>query len=233
MEEEYLKFWNTCDINEFNRWDVSGKQWKDTIREYIAEKKFTSVLDCGAGNFSEYYSFEEDGIDIKYTGIDITKRFVEKAKAKGIDAFHCSIQNMPFENNSFDVVICYDIINHQKEIMPCIDEAMRVAKKEVIVGFHAPWIEQPEGWNHSTNAKPELIWEEGIKMGVVVYKEGHLTNFISKKGLIKAMEKRKWEFAFETVQFNTMVWSRQDDGTSRLISTPQVLPKNILNIWKE
>ena len=71
MEEEYLKFWDTCDINEFNRWDVTGKQWKDTIRDYIAEKKFTSVLDCGAGNFSEYYSFEEDGIDIKYTGIDM------------------------------------------------------------------------------------------------------------------------------------------------------------------
>ena len=226
-------------MQEFDRWDVSGQQWKDTTRDYIKKKKYKSVLDCGAGNFSEYYSFKENGIDIEYTGIDITKRFVENAKTKGINAYHGSIQSMPFKDETFDVVICYDIINHQREILPCIDEALRVAKKEVIIGFHAPWAEERTAYKYLKNKMQNRdvntlkgITEEGFKMGIILYKDRHLTNFIYRKSLIKAIEKRKFKFAFETIQFNTMVWHYKDDNTKHLISTPQVLPKNILNIWK-
>lgn len=41
--------------------------------------------------------------------------------------------NLPYENNSFDTLILSDVIEHIKEWEKAVDEAIRVAKKKIII----------------------------------------------------------------------------------------------------
>ena len=51
-------------------------QWKRNIRDRIKQKKYSSVLDVGAGTCSEYYGFKNDNYEISYTATDITQKYV-------------------------------------------------------------------------------------------------------------------------------------------------------------
>ena len=93
------------------------------ISEHCVQGKSLDV-GCNYGFFSEYLAkigFNSYGIDIKQ------EYFPKKGKA------HYSMQSaekMNFENESFDLIICFDTIEHINDKEDALSEIQRVLKKD-------------------------------------------------------------------------------------------------------
>tara|TARA_B100000214_G_scaffold371914_1_gene349175 strand:+ start:1705 stop:2391 length:687 start_codon:yes stop_codon:yes gene_type:complete len=138
----HLGFWNkNCSIVQMKKWcGDHGIDWKKEIRKKIKNNKYESVLDCGAGVFSEYFGFKNDEYDITYEATEITDKFIQYGRDNGITVKHFTIDCMDFSDNSFDCVLCYDVLNHQTDYKKELEELIRVAKKEIIISFFKPFL---------------------------------------------------------------------------------------------
>jgi 2-polyprenyl-6-hydroxyphenyl methylase/3-demethylubiquinone-9 3-methyltransferase len=91
-----------------------------------------SVLDvgCGGGILSEEFA----KVGCRVTGIDPSAPSLETARkhaaieGQTIDYRQASGENIPFEANSFDVVICCDVLEHVDDLERTIQEVSRVIK---------------------------------------------------------------------------------------------------------
>lgn len=90
------------------------------------------VLDvgCGAGDFVEaikHYrpDLELYGIDISEKAIKIAKKRIKSANFNVADA-----EKLPFKNNFFDAIVCFDVIEHVQFPQIALKEASRVLKKK-------------------------------------------------------------------------------------------------------
>lgn len=103
----------------------------ESLGLFIEELPYQTVLDvgCGIGNGLRYLMAQ--GKDVK--GIDISDVAVEKAKANGYDVRQGSITEIPFEDNSFDMVVSTDVLEHLPEglVEEAIIELSRIAKKYI------------------------------------------------------------------------------------------------------
>lgn len=93
-----------------------------------------SALDLGCGDGLLLSILKERGIIGK--GMDISEEGVEKAKSKGIDASVFDFNaKLPFANDSFDIVISLDVLEHLYAPENLIKEAVRVSKRHLIIGM--------------------------------------------------------------------------------------------------
>jgi len=96
-----------------------------------APKRIESMLDAGCGTGVYSFSLAEkakkiDAIDFEAKKIDYDKRV---NRFKNI-RFQCmDLRNLKFKKNSFDFVICSDVIEHIKQDEKAISEISRVMKK--------------------------------------------------------------------------------------------------------
>lgn len=194
----HLSYWQDhCTKEKFNS-DCGDfdKPFKNFTRSYIKEKGYKSVFDCGAGLFSEYFGFKSDGIDVEYTGADITQKYVKHAIDNKIHAICCSGEDTPFADKIFDCSFCHDVINHQKDFRPLIKELLRVTRKEVIISFFKPFCDEDD--SEIRGSKFKVSKKEGV--GYIldrVEKDGKpvcIYNFISRSCLESFLENLGVEF---------------------------------------
>jgi ubiquinone/menaquinone biosynthesis C-methylase UbiE len=97
----------------------------------------TTVLDvgCGAG-FDLLVALQLVGPSGKVVGVDLTKEMIDKARAnlesmqiKNYELHHISAEQLPFADNSFDVVISNGVINLSPDKPRIFAEIHRVLKK--------------------------------------------------------------------------------------------------------
>ena len=105
-------------------YEHSGKTEFVFSRKYI--KPGMKVLDvgCGIGEFSSYL-----GSEVDYLGVEFSTKSVEKAKAMGrnvdiLDITKCD-QNL---HNMFDVVVCFQVLEHISEINPFLESLKSLCK---------------------------------------------------------------------------------------------------------
>jgi len=143
---EHLNYWENHYSKDKFRIDCGShsKPFKVFTRNFIFKNRYQSVLDCGAGLFSEYYGFKNDGVDIDYSAVEITDKYIEEGKSNGIDVVKSNIDHMPFADESIDCVFCHDVINHQYDFRPFINELYRVCKKSAIITFFKPFCDEDD-----------------------------------------------------------------------------------------
>lgn len=92
-------------------------------------------IGCGVGDFIESFNYYRPGM--KISAVDISKKAISLAKERKIKAEFkvANAQKLPFKNNSFDVVTCFDLIEHVQYPTKAIKEIFRVLKPGGI--FHA------------------------------------------------------------------------------------------------
>ena len=81
----------------------------------LAKEGYTDLLDCGCGTGPMISLLYEEDPAKHYTGLDITPRMIEVAKAKnlaGVSWVVGDCENLPFEDNMFDAVICSNSFHH-------------------------------------------------------------------------------------------------------------------------
>lgn len=123
-------------------YDFQVKYYDETllkVKDEIDITKYKTVLDIGCGTGALCYVLYKNGL--KVTGVDLAEKMVEKSREnlKGTNIKILKVdpsQDLPFEDNSFDIVISSYVAHGLKPEarIELYKEAGRVAKEKVI--FH-------------------------------------------------------------------------------------------------
>ena len=92
------------------------------------------ILDVGVG-----MSWLSEPLDqYERHGIDITLDFLEKARAKGINAIYSRIEGMPYVDATFDAVVTTDVLEHVFDLSNCTRQILRVLKPGGVLIIRVP-----------------------------------------------------------------------------------------------
>ena len=130
---------------DYDYWDGDRKygyggyrydgRWRSVVEKMAEHYKLTQdskVLDVGCGMAHLLYEFTQilPGITVK--GVDISRYALEHAKEEVREHLqYCEAQNLPFEDNSFDLVISLATLHNLKiyDLKKAVQEIERVSKK--------------------------------------------------------------------------------------------------------
>lgn len=116
---------------------------------HIDEDKYALDVGCGLG-ITPHYIAKNHGC--KVVGIDISEEMIDKAKERtkkkhikgGVEFRVADMQALPFEDNTFDIVIGESVAAFLGDKQKGINECIRVTKPGGYVGFNeVTWIETP------------------------------------------------------------------------------------------
>jgi SAM-dependent methyltransferase len=155
-------------IKEINRWDGKFKEIEDgedvNIHgrgSYEKMKPFSGkVLDVGCGNI-EYLSYAKQSKDNYLVGLDFSKKALElakkKAKGKNIDLVRGAAQYLPFKDNSFDNVLCIELLPHETDYEKVLKEIHRTSNSNAFLTFH----HKDEAIKTNLKLEGNIVEEEG------------------------------------------------------------------------
>jgi len=117
--------------------------WYEHYHRYAFAKNFVEnkiVLDaaCGegyGGALLSDYAKHVSAIDIDKTSIEHAKN---RYKKENLEYIQTSVLTLPFENNSFDVIVSFETLEHLAEHNEMISEFNRVLKKNGILIISTP-----------------------------------------------------------------------------------------------
>lgn len=140
-------------MGDFKSWIEDHNQpTKLYCRKYVASQGYKNILDCGCGIATEYYGYKYDDYNIDYTGLDSCTYLIEQNIANDIKMIEAELESdLPLKTNSYECVYCRGVIEHLSSYEKTINEFIRVAQKEVLIGWFIKPDEQEEDINY---------WEE-------------------------------------------------------------------------
>lgn len=112
-------------------WDNNSQLDKERLELIIKFTLGKKVLDvgCGYGLYVDYLS--RQGFDA--TGLDFVNEFIKVAKiTKKGSFFKGSAERIPFDDNFFDTIFLFDILEHGEDIR-ILKEAKRVSKGRILM----------------------------------------------------------------------------------------------------
>ena len=107
--------------------EVDGDDARELAFEAVREVAPHSVLEvgCGEGELAERMAAE---LDAHVVAIDQSPRMVELTRARGIDARVADVQELPFEDQSFDVAVAAWVLFHVADLQRGVAELARVLR---------------------------------------------------------------------------------------------------------
>lgn len=104
------------------------------IEKFFSKQESFSFVDIGLGNGSNLELIKRNFPNVSIKGIDINPNLIKKNKGK-FDVKYGSCLNIPYDNNSFDVVFCSHVIEHfgYPEIKKVLEELTRIVKPTGII----------------------------------------------------------------------------------------------------
>ncbi|HWP81267.1 MAG TPA: class I SAM-dependent methyltransferase [Bacteroidota bacterium] len=83
---------------------------------------------CATGN----YMVELQSKGFHCTGVDVNQRYVSLARKRGLDV-HLVKKKFPFEDNSFDSSVVFEVLEHVLDIGTVLKEIRRVTRSTVLI----------------------------------------------------------------------------------------------------
>jgi len=128
-------------MNQSKIWDKlysEGFKWKLEARDVPLGFKGKDVLEIGVGNGKTLQSILRQK-PRRVAAVDFSSEAIKivEEKFKGVECVKANVMDMPFSDNSFDVVVCYFILNNliEKERVRAVKEIYRTIKKSGILVF--------------------------------------------------------------------------------------------------
>ena len=130
-------------------------------KHFSNKRKTVKILDVGCGDgvllsFTEKklnnYSLELYGIDLSQKAISVAQK-----KIKNGHFYKSTVYKLPFQENTFDVVISTDVIEHVSKPQKMLKEIKRITKENgnIIIGTPIKYTEEPLDKNHYQEFYPK------------------------------------------------------------------------------
>jgi ubiquinone/menaquinone biosynthesis C-methylase UbiE len=107
---------------------------------YFQQHGAMHVLEAGCGSGSRV-TFGENAF---ITGIDISEKQLERNKIAN-EKILGDIQNHPFNERIFDVIICWDVLEHLEFPLKAVDEFIKAVKKDGLIVLAMPMVTSFKG----------------------------------------------------------------------------------------
>lgn len=157
------------------------------------DKKRLKILDAGCGTGLLAKKMETFG-DV--WGVDFSEEAVKFSKKRGINVKKANVTDLPFKENSFDLVVSVDVIYHKsiKDDKKALEEFYRVLKPEGILILRVPanrWLNLTHDTHVHTRERYSIKQIEGKvkKTGFQIQK----ISFVNASLLPLAMLRYFWE----------------------------------------
>ena len=113
----------------------------DRVSDQIAAAAPTRVLDAGCGE-GETIERLRDLLPTPVQGVDLNPGSVEFASERlPEDSFEVGdLTDLRFDDDSFDLVLCLEVLEHIPDPEPALREMARVSSSELLISVpHEPW----------------------------------------------------------------------------------------------
>jgi len=123
------------------------KNWQ--VIKSLGMKKGDRVLDVGCGT-GYFLARIEKVLQIDGVGIDFSSESIKKAKRwqkEGLEYLVAEAERLPFEDVSFDYVVCFDVLEHIEKQEKVLKEMARVLKKKGKILIYTINKRQRGTWN--------------------------------------------------------------------------------------
>jgi FkbM family methyltransferase len=147
FHESQRRFFDTADTQHFF-WQTGNPYVARTERELlrgISIAALGKVLEVGCGEGGNIANaLSATAAETRVVGLDLFEPKIRFAKRLGVRAsFVCGdALTLPFQDATFDLVLCRDVLHHVSDRERALSELRRVCKQGGIV-----WILEPNGWN--------------------------------------------------------------------------------------
>ncbi len=102
--------------------------------QWVADK---DVLDAGCGlGYGTRLLAEQD--PSRVVGVDVSADALERATDEGIETVRADVRDLPFEADTFDVVVCFEVIEHVEGPERVVSELERVLRPGGILLISSP-----------------------------------------------------------------------------------------------
>ena len=105
--------------------ETEGGQPHDVLRHALRELAPRRVLEVGGGQ-GELAQWLRDELGADVSFIDLSPRMVELTRARGLDAHVGDVQELPFSDGAFDVVVAAWMLYHVADLPRGLSEIARV-----------------------------------------------------------------------------------------------------------
>ncbi len=102
------------------------------IQEELEKESFHDLLDAGCGTAPMISLLSKEHPECHFTGLDLTPAMIEQAKKKNIhhaDFVVGDCEDFPFDDDSFDAIICANSIHHYPNPQAFFDSVKRCLRK--------------------------------------------------------------------------------------------------------
>lgn len=181
--KEFTKAAKVYETERAGVYKMCKKDYPEILAE-LEKEPFDDLLDCGCGTAPVITLLTEKYPQKHYTGIDLTPEMIKAAKAKDLDNTVFVLgdcEDLPFEENSFDVVICSQSFHHYpnpQNFFNSVYKVLRPNGRLILRDMTAP---EPVRWFMNTVEMPiiNLTGHGDVK----VYGKKDVQGFCDNSGL--------------------------------------------------
>lgn len=155
------------------------------IEPFILEKNPKKILEIGCGTGETLSFLKQLCPKAQLNGIDISPLAVEYTKIRNhFNAYQANAVKLPFKENSFDLVLFLDVLEHIKNDQKAVNEAIRVLKNKGWVILTCPslkfiWSHHDKILNHERRYNIKEVKDLAKKAGFDIYYLNYFNFFLS------------------------------------------------------
>ena len=129
----------------------------DYLLPLIGDKKEVKIADIGSGPFSVIGSYlPEIKVEIYHSDKQDFSDFWEKRQLTSvISVEYQDMEKLTYQDNFFDIVHCFNALDHTKNAMEAVREIIRVCKVDGWVYINCALDQLSTGYGHKWNAKED------------------------------------------------------------------------------
>lgn len=107
----------------------------DSLIKVITPLHVKNILDAGCGEGFSLHKISEYNIGEKLEGIDYSNEaiLIGKKLFPNLSLKQASIYDLPYKDNTFDLVLCTEVLEHLENPKKGLQEIVRVSKKYILV----------------------------------------------------------------------------------------------------
>jgi 2-polyprenyl-3-methyl-5-hydroxy-6-metoxy-1,4-benzoquinol methylase len=147
---------SSCNVEQYNdaldKWDTTNgtlpnaksqnRHRKNTLKRlqlassFLPNQSKITLLDVGCSSGSVLAVAKDLGFDVK--GVDTALQAVNTARSFGFDVFHGTLDEAKYDDNEFDLIVLFELIEHITNPKQLLQECHRILKKNGVVLINTP-----------------------------------------------------------------------------------------------